>query len=461
MEGPFPSSPIPGLLVSPLGVVPKKEQGKFRLIHHLSFPRGRSVNDGIDDELCKVSYTSFDQATRWVRKMGQGALLAKTDIEAAFRLLPVHPSSFYLLGCQWEGGIYVDKCLPMGCAISCSLFETFSSFLEWVIREESGSASIIHYLDDFLCVGPPDSSLCLTLLRTVEHVMHRFGVPLSQEKTVGPTTTITFLGIEIDSVSMECRLPLDKVVDLRDIVSELKTARKVQLRQLQSLLGKLNFACKIIPMGRIFCRRLSLATAGIRAPHHYIRLTQEHRADLMVWDSFLRTFNGRSLIIDRAITNKDLNLWTDASGSVGFGAIFEKKWCWASWPRKWFQSGWVKNLAFLELFPIVVSVILWGPCFENKKVRFWCDNLGVVQAINNGSASSPPVIRLLKELVLICLQRNLLVQAVHVPGIKNDVADSLSRQQWERFRLLAPGVDGEATPVPQWIWGIADGRRIF
>lgn len=100
MAGPFPMLPIPGLVVSPLGVVSKKEPMKYRLIHHLSFQKGGSVNDAIDPQMCAVSYTSFDAEFFWVRRYGRGAKMAKTDIKAAFRLLPVHPDSFYLLGCH-------------------------------------------------------------------------------------------------------------------------------------------------------------------------------------------------------------------------------------------------------------------------------------------------------------------------------------------------------------------------
>lgn len=64
--------------------------------------------------------------------------MAKSDVEAAFRLLPVHPQSFHLLGCFWQGSYFVDRCLPMGCSISCALFETFSSFFEWAVRESLG-----------------------------------------------------------------------------------------------------------------------------------------------------------------------------------------------------------------------------------------------------------------------------------------------------------------------------------
>lgn len=60
----------------------------------MSHLAGLSVNDRINPEVCKVSYTSFDVAISWVKRYGKGALMAKTDIEAAFRLLPVHPDSF-------------------------------------------------------------------------------------------------------------------------------------------------------------------------------------------------------------------------------------------------------------------------------------------------------------------------------------------------------------------------------
>ncbi|CAH2246617.1 PREDICTED: uncharacterized protein LOC100494000, partial [Pelobates cultripes] len=156
MAGPFPYPPLAELRISPLGVVPKKEAGKFRLIHHLSYPKGSSVNDDIDAALCSVSYTSFDRAVELVRRAGRGALMAKVDVEAAFRLLPIHPSCHHLLGCCFEGGFFVDLCLPMGCSISCAYFEKFSTFLEWVVRRESAGGTVVHYLDDFLCVGPRD-----------------------------------------------------------------------------------------------------------------------------------------------------------------------------------------------------------------------------------------------------------------------------------------------------------------
>ena len=54
------------------------------MIHHLSYPRGDSVNDFIDPELCTVQYTSFDQAIKMVQTLGKGCYLSKCDIKNAF-----------------------------------------------------------------------------------------------------------------------------------------------------------------------------------------------------------------------------------------------------------------------------------------------------------------------------------------------------------------------------------------
>lgn len=94
--------------------------------------------------------------------------------------------------------------------------------------------------------------------------------------------------------------------------------------------------------------------------------------------------------------------------------------------------------------------------FRNKKVCFYCDNLGVVTSINQLSASSPPVVKLLQQLVLECLSINALFIARHVPGVQNDIADALSRLQWERFRRMAPQADQVGVECPDLLWKLLD-----
>lgn len=92
--GPFDSHPFQNFRLSPLGLVPKKEPNSFRLIHNLSFPKDDSLNDCMDKADASVHYTSFDDAVKMLRSFGRNALLSKSDIKSAFRLLPVNPVGF-------------------------------------------------------------------------------------------------------------------------------------------------------------------------------------------------------------------------------------------------------------------------------------------------------------------------------------------------------------------------------
>ncbi|KAM4704927.1 uncharacterized protein WCC33_009743 [Rhinophrynus dorsalis] len=422
------------------------------MIHHLSYPKGSSVNDDIDKEESRVHYASFDRALALVRAAGTGCWLAKSDIQSAFRLLPVHPDCYHLLGCCLRGYFFFDKCLPMGCAISCYYFEVFSSFLEWVVRSEAGLHSMLHYLDDFLFVGPADKEDCVVLLDTFRRMAQFFGIPVAEEKTEGPVKRLAFLGIEIDSEKMIFRLPDEKLCVLKLLVDRAKAAKKLSLKQMQQLLGHLVFACKVMPMGRAFCRRLSLAMRGIRASHHFIRITASLREDLGVWQKFLVDYNGHTCWQESEVNSQELAMFTDASGSVGFGAFFRGAWCAQSWPDCVRQSPLVRNLAFLELFPIVVAVEIWGEKLRNKKVLFWSDNMAVVHVINRSTSKSYPVLALLRHLVLLCLRHNISFRARHVPGMDNAIADSLSRLQLDRFRLLVPEAETEGYSCPEYLW---------
>lgn len=166
IAGPFVKRPISTLRVSPIGLVEKKVPGDFRLIHHLSYPEGNSVNDNIDPQLCSVRYTSFDEVIHMIQDLGQGCLLGKADIKSAFRLLPVRPQDFDQLGFKFQGQYYFDKSLPFGLAVSPATFELFSTFLEWLVLQKSTSGNLKHYLDDFLFAGRENTQDCLSAMKT-------------------------------------------------------------------------------------------------------------------------------------------------------------------------------------------------------------------------------------------------------------------------------------------------------
>lgn len=446
IAGPFHKRPFANLQCSPIGLVPKRQPNTFRLIHHLSFPKGQSINDFIDPKLCAVHYASFDNAVDLLLRTGRNAWLAKADIKSAFRLLPVSPLDYELLGFTFDGLFYFDKCMPMGCAISCSLFEKFSSFLEFHVKGAAGSSLVTHYLDDFLFVGPSASD-CNKLLRVFTRACGSLGVPLAQEKTEGPVQSITYLGLEIDALHAQVKVPADKVRAMIAKITAVLSHRKITLVALQSLVGSLNFLCRAISPGRAFLRRLISLSKGITQPHFKIRLSAGAKLDLRTWLEFLIHFNGVSAFLDREWElSPALDLYTDAAGSIGFGAYFQGHWVQGRWPNSFLCNP--QSIAFLELFPIVVALKCWAPQLANRKVLFHTDNAAVVHIINKQSSQCPQMMHLIRTLVLACLKFNIRFKATHVPGVFNVIADSLSRFQETRFRAAAPHADAVMTPLP-------------
>ena len=108
-------------------------------------------------------------------------------------------------------------------------------------------------------------------------------------------------------------------------------------------------------------------TVGVQKPHH-IRLTRQAKLDLQVWQEFLLQFNGRSFFLDdNFLTGDHLHLYTDASGSIGFGALYGAEWFYGQWTVSWRSY----NISVLELYPIMAAVIVWGGRWANRSVCFY------------------------------------------------------------------------------------------
>jgi len=122
---------------------------------------------------------------------------------------------------------------------------------------------------------------------------------------------------------------------------------------------------------------------------------------------------------------------TDSAGGkgMGFGIYFKGLWSQGKWPSLWREQGLTRDITVLKLFPILVVIVGRGSQMINKRLLFHCDNLAVVHIINTMSSKSDRVMTLVRVLILQCLQYNIAIKAVHVPGVKNLICDALSRFQ--------------------------------
>lgn len=446
ISGPFDTPPFQNFVCSPLGLVPKKEPGQFRLIHDLSYPKGNSVNSCIPSEFTSVNYQNIETVVELVQFYGPKCQMAKCDIQDAFFLLPIQKDDHHLLGFHWQGQFYYSRVLPMGASSSCQMFESFSSALQWILNSKFNVKGVSHLLDDFFFVGKSDTSECLSSLNTFLTLADSLGVPIKAEKTQYPTTLITIYGIEIDSIEMVARLPVDKVEKINSLLQNCQKKRKLTLKELQSLLGLLNFACGVIVPGRAFLRRLFDLIVGHTCPHYRITLNSEARRDLKMWYEFVRNFNGKSCFLFKDWISSDvLKLFSDSAGvHGGFAAVFGNKWFAGEWPSMMKDL----HITVKELFPIVLAIDIWGPLLSNHKILFLTDNAAVAAIINKTSSKDKIIMTLVRRLVLSALKYNIHFRSKHIPGKTNIVCDRLSRFSFQEAFQIAPWLSPTPVTVP-------------
>ena len=277
--GPLDPNQFPQVHVSRFGLIPKGSTGKWRLIVDLSSPQGLSVNDGVDEVLSTLTYVVIEDAMRGISARGRGSIMAKVDIKSAYRNVPVHPDDRWMMGMLWEGALFVDTALPFGLRSAPKIFTALADAAEWIARKE-GIDFIIHYLDDFLLIGAPNSDECARAVLTLLEIFRRLGFPIAVNKREGPDTMLGFLGFELDTMALQIRLSENKLAELLVLIRQWMGKKSSTKRELESLVGKLGHAARVVPPGKTFMRRMFELMSTARKPHHRVRLSREFQSDL-------------------------------------------------------------------------------------------------------------------------------------------------------------------------------------
>ena len=181
--------------------------------------------------------------------------MSKLDIKSAFRSIPVHPSDWELLGMKWQGLYYFDTVLPLGLRSVPYLFYQFPCMLEWVIKTKFGVPNVVHILDDIFFVAKPPRSGCFTALCNILWLFTELDIPVAPGKAFPPTTSLEFMGVLLDSNKMEARLSLDKLTRTKKALHEWSRKKSATLKELQSLIGTLQFTCRVVVPSRAFLQR--------------------------------------------------------------------------------------------------------------------------------------------------------------------------------------------------------------
>ena len=140
------------------------------------------------------------------------------------------------------------------------------------------------------------------------------------------------LGIELDSVAQVAHLPTEKLHVLWDLIRSWLPRKWYYRQELESLIGHLLHAAKVVWPGRTFLHHMSYLLCCFRSKDHLIRLNQEFHCDLLWSHQFLDKWHGVSFWLFPGLSaTTDLEVSLDASGSLGFGAFFKGQWFYATW----------------------------------------------------------------------------------------------------------------------------------
>ena len=367
--------------VSPLSTRPKRDSAERRVIVDLSFPVGSGVNEGIlkDNYLgfsAQLTFPKVDDFAFRIYTLGQGCMMFKVDLSQYFRQLPLNPGDYSLLGYIIDGQIYFDKVLPMGMRSAPYIAQRVTNAIAYIHRQMQ--FFLLNYVDDF--VGAEIKQRIWQAFEALTTLLDELNVDTSSEKMVPPTTRLEFLGITFDSQHMTMEISKQK---MSEIIAELNSwllKTSARRREVELLIGKLQFLAKCIRAGWIFLSRLINWIKGMNRHSNY-SITNEARKDIAWWGKCAEQFNGTSLIWLHKEPAPDRVLATDAC-LKGYGGICGNQYFRGRFPIHLRKS----NIALLEILAVMVALKVWWPML--KGCYFWIhvDNEAVAAILNSGAS---------------------------------------------------------------------------
>ena len=308
----------------------------------------------------------------------------KIDIESAYRCIPVRPADWSLQGMQWQGKFYFDIVMQFGLASATAIFEWYSSAAEYIAKRTQSIEFTAHYVDDFITVHAHEAGCKINLDRLVA-LFKILGLPMAVEKIEGPFTIMVFLGILINTINMTMSLDAERLKAIEDMLASWAARKQASRQELQSLIGILSFAAKVVRASRIFLRRmidqLKLIPSWANATTQYL-LSQEFFLDLKWWATFVRAWNGKAIIATQVQLDGYTEIFTDAC-VPGYGAVYDNEWFAGTWTAEEAHQARVHkrdSMPWKELHCIVRAAATWGKHWAGKHIMLRCDCEPVVLA---------------------------------------------------------------------------------
>ncbi|KAL0161559.1 hypothetical protein M9458_045284, partial [Cirrhinus mrigala] len=356
------------------------------------------------------------------------------DLKDAYFHVSILPRHRPFLRFAFEGQAYQYKVLPFGLSLSPRVFTKVAEAALSPLRERG--IRILNYLDDWLILAHSWDLVCAHRDMVLNHLA-QLGLRVNWEKSkLSPAQRISFLGVELDSVSMSARLSPERAQSVLRCVATLRCGSAVPLKQVQRLLGHMASSAAVTPLGLMHMRPLQhwLHTRVPRWAWHRgtfrVNITPSCRQTLSPWTDIMFLRSGVPL----EQVSRRIIVTTDAS-KTGWGATCNGQAASGVWtgPRLFW------HINCLELLAVLLALRRFRPMIQGKHVLVRSDNTATVAYINHqGGVRSFRMSQLARHLLLWSQHRLKSLRATHIPGEANRMADSLLHPQsvqliWDQF----------------------------
>lgn len=447
-------------IITKLFTIPKHKWIKdsdLRLIFHKSFPPGLSINSltprhDVASFFPKgaFKYLTLAKIMSIIAKAGRGSLITIFDAQDAYKQLLVHIADLFQQVFMAGGKYYVDFCAAFGSVYGSDSYSCFA-YVHCVCLALAARLSVLEvYVDNYFKLTPFTNNNEDTMRNALEEdarmkrELHTSGIRIHQFE--GPTTRVTFIGWDIDTLEMTVSIPQHRMQFMITYLEQWQEKTTFSHKELSSLVGLLIFISQVVggvkpTVGILLEKKTQMARTAS---------TRSTMSDRLSWAIehilyILRRWRGVAKIYDRCWYNNkpDIIIYCDVAigdnpkaGTYGKGGFVLPS-------MKWFSSKWTDNelkeamrekkhsSTHLEVLNMLEAVLF----FASEKQRVLCinDNTSAVRiATARYSASANTFLKKrLNDFDLECCERNISVKFVH---LKRDIepfplADDLSRGQ--------------------------------
>jgi hypothetical protein len=367
---------------------------------------------------------------------GRHCVIVKKDIKDAFRNIPVALNNQWLLGFSWNGQHYSETCLPFGLATAPLIFNLFGEGFHWIL-ESWLLWTVLHYLDDFIRIIPATQATpeFLAQSETDYHTLTSLlGIPENTTKDASGTI-VTTLGITLNTNNFQASLSPEKIAKAIKLTAIALAKRNMTLLEVQIIGGYLSWCAEVVRLGKVYLHHIwqFLASFPTSAkPSSLLKVPYNVRLDFMWWYTLLPHFNGIYLFQEE---RPEIRLFSDAS-QKGLGAYF------ISTSEDAIQQDAIQqdnsfsilvkddhlgqHINILELRAIQAAFLTWAQAWSQKTIIVHTDSEVAFWALTNHKAYGPAFYPL-RHILLLASTYDIIIRPVHIPGITNNIADTLSR----------------------------------